>query len=171
MIINFSNIQRTLLSIFLIAFSIIAFSYNFNFLYEGYSDWSGSSDIYRVSQWQDLFVDFYYLDFLVGKELGGNTGLFVTPERYKISGDGFITGFIYDAGLLGVILTLLVIVKAIFSISVNIKVKICILGSLMLMLIINSGFEKLFIIFCYILAIGIVHGTNKHKKVKNSKYA
>ena len=132
---------------------------------------SGDSDIYRVSQWADLFVDFSYLDFLVGKELGGNTGLFVTLDKYKISGDGFITGFVYDAGLLGVVLTLLVIVKAIFSISVNTKVKICILGSLMLMLIINSGFEKLFIIFCYILAIGIVHGTNKHKKVKNSKYA
>jgi len=171
MVINFSNIKRILLSIFLIAASTIAFSYNFIFLYEGYSGWSGNSDVYRLSQWQELFVDFSYLDLLVGKELGGNTGLFVTPDRYKISGDGFITGFIYDAGLLGIILTLLIIAKAIFSISVNIKVKICILGSLMLMLIINSGFEKLFIIFCYILAIGIVHGTNKHKMVKDSKYA
>tara|TARA_B110000003_G_scaffold52928_1_gene52606 strand:- start:6539 stop:7774 length:1236 start_codon:yes stop_codon:yes gene_type:complete len=171
MIINFSNSRRLFLSIIFISFFIIAFSYNFIFLYEGYSSWSGNSDAYRVSQWKDLFVDFSYLDYLVGKELGGNTGLFVTGERYKISGDGFITGFIYDAGLIGILLTLLILVQAILSMSVNLKVKICIFGSLILMLIINSGFEKLFIIFCYILAIGIVHGTNRNKNLINSNYA
>lgn len=171
MVINFSNIRRILLSIFLILVSIIAFSYNFIFLYEGYSNWSGESDVYRISQWRDLFADFSILNFLVGKELGGNTGLFVTAERYKISGDGFITGFIYDAGLFGIILTILILLKAIFSMSVNTRTKICIFGSLMLMLIINSGFEKLFVIFCYMLSIGIVHGTNRYNYVKNSSRA
>ena len=171
MVINFSNINRIILSIILILTFIGTFSYNFIFLYEGYTNWSGDSDVYRVSQWKDLFENFSFFEFLIGKELGGNTGLFVTPDRYKISGDGFITGFLYDAGLFGITLILLILTKAVFSISANIKTKICIIGSLILMLIINSGFEKLFVIFCYILAIGIVHGTNQDKHIKNSEYA
>lgn len=164
--INFSNIKRIFLSILLITTFSIFFLYNFLFLYEGYLNWSGNSDVYRLSQWQDLFKDFTLIEYLVGKELGGNTGLFVTPERFKISGDGFVTGFVYDAGIIGISLTLLVLFKAIFNMSVSFKVKICIFGSLILMLVINSGFEKLFIIFCYILSLGIVHGTNKYKKIE-----
>ena len=165
--IDFSNLKRIFLSIVLITAFSIFFLYNFLFLYEGYLNWSGSSDIYRLSQWQDLFKDFILIEYLVGKELGGNTGLFVTPERFKISGDGFITGFVYDAGIIGIFLTLLVLSRAILNMSVSFKVKICIFGSLFLMLIINSGFEKLFIIFCYILSLGIVHGTNKYKEKLN----
>ena len=51
------------------------------------------------------------------------------------------------------------------------SVRICIFGSLILMLVINSGFEKLFVIMCYLISIGIVHGTNKEKFLKDSEYA
>ena len=120
------------------------------------------SDVKRIRSWQALFTDFTLSEYLVGRNLGGNTGLFFAGQQ-KISGDGFVTGFTYDAGLLIVLLLIGVFVDKVLSIPCNLRIKISIVGSLILMLSINSGFEKLFIDLAYILSIGIIYGSFKFK--------
>jgi hypothetical protein len=170
-LINFSNIKRSLLSIFLIASFIFLLAINFITLVQGYETGFGNSDVYRIISWLKLFENFTFIEYISGRELGGNTGLFLTDQKYKISGDGYITGFIYDAGLIGLGLTLLVIINGVLKINATLRVKFSILGSLILMLAINSGFEKLFIIFIYILSIGIIHGTNNQSYQTDHKNA
>jgi hypothetical protein len=138
---------------------------------QGYETGFGNSDVYRIISWLKLFENFTFIEYISGRELGGNTGLFLTDQKYKISGDGYITGFIYDAGLIGLGLTLLVIINGVLKINATLRVKFSILGSLILMLAINSGFEKLFIIFIYILSIGIIHGTNNQSYQTDHKNA
>ena len=160
------NVFNIAIKFVLINIAILLLLINIDFLIDLYKVWSGDSDIYRLSQWKSLFDGFSLGEYFVGKELGGNTGLFIDGSRYKISGDGFVTGFIYDAGIIGILAIIAVLISKVFSLHCNFKIKVSIIGSLMIMLIVNSGFEKLFMVMTYIISIVIISGTYKYKAIK-----
>ena len=160
------NVFNIAIKFVLINIAILLLLINIDFLIDLYKVWSGDSDIYRLSQWKSLFDGFSLGEYFVGKELGGNTGLFIDGSRYKISGDGFVTGFIYDAGIIGILVIIAVLISKVFSLHCNFKIKVSIIGSLMIMLIVNSGFEKLFIVMTYIISIVIIGGTYRYKAIK-----
>jgi len=169
-LISFKNIKRATLSFLLIIVPALLFIFNFEIIMEFYSGFN-ASDSQRLESWLLLFKNFTLLEFILGTGIGGNTGLFLSGES-KISGDGFVTGFTYDAGILTFLLLFSVIASRVLSIRSNWRVKISIIGSMLLMLIINSGFEKLFIVFSYVLSIAIVYGSNEYfleKKTNLSK--
>tara|TARA_Y100001936_G_scaffold237152_1_gene267380 strand:- start:928 stop:1395 length:468 start_codon:yes stop_codon:yes gene_type:complete len=139
---------------------LLLFVINFETIQEFYSDFN-ASDSQRLESWLLLFKNFTLLEFILGTGIGGNTGLFLSGEG-KISGDGFVTGFTYDAGILTFLLLFSVITSRVLSIRSNWRVKFSIIGSMFLMLVINSGFEKLFIVFSYVLSIAIVYGSKKY---------
>tara|TARA_B100002052_G_C15852987_1_gene586031 strand:+ start:555 stop:1778 length:1224 start_codon:yes stop_codon:yes gene_type:complete len=159
-VISFKNIKRTILSFMIIVVPLFLFIINFETIQEFYSDFN-ASDSQRLESWLLLFKNFTLLEFIVGTGIGGNTGLFLAGEG-KISGDGFVTGFTYDAGILTFLLLFSVIISRVLSIRSNWRVKVSIIGSMFLMLVINSGFEKLFIVFSYVLSIAIVYGSNNY---------
>lgn len=113
------------------------------------------SDEKRLASWAALFVDFTLLDLLGGRDLGGNTGFFLSGA--KISGDGFVTGFIYDAGIVATLLLLAVNYRRVLSIPCLFRIKLSLIVSLTTMLIINSGYEKLFVLTIFCVVIGILH--------------
>jgi len=157
-IISFKNLPRILLStVLLIGLPILLLVLNFESLVTFYSSGFGDSDLYRFQQWRLLYDNFSPLEYIVGRELGGNTGLFL-GATYKLSGDGFITGSLYDSGLLMVFLLIGFIVNTVFSIRCNFRIKLSIIGSLLVMMIANSGFEKLFMVMTYVISIAIIYG-------------
>lgn len=158
--ISIKSIPKLLLSLVFVAISTLYMIINIDPLFELVSSVAGDSDLYRLESWAALFKDFVFIEYFLGKELGGNTGLFI-GERYKISGDGFITGTIYDSGILMVVILLGFIANTIFSINCTWRIKFSIMGSLLVMLVINSGFEKLFTVMIYVISIAIIHGMNK----------
>ena len=160
------NVSIIAIKFVLITIAILLLLINIDFLTDLYKVWSGNSDAYRLSQWRDLFDGFSLGEYFVGTELGANTGLFIDGSRYKISGDGFVTGFIYDAGIIGILAIIAVLIYRVFSLHCNFKIKVSIIGSLMIMLIVNSGFEKLFMVMTYIISIVIISGTYKYKAIK-----
>ena len=113
------------------------------------------SDVRRVDNWNELFVDFSMIDYLLGTHLGANTGLFVFKGE-KISGDGFIFGLVYDIGIIGLALFLIFIGRVVNSVNINLSSKISIGLTFLLMLFVNSGFEKIFILAIYLFSIVIV---------------
>ena len=139
---------------------------NMDFLLDFYKGVAGESDTYRLSQWKALFVDFSLGEYFVGVGLGANTGLFLDGSRYKIAGDSFVLGFTHDAGIFGILAIIGVLIYKVSSMYCNFKIKVSIIGSLMLMLIINSGFEKLFIVMIYIISIAIISGFYKYKAIR-----
>jgi len=166
-VISFKNIPRIILSFtILLVPPAVLLMLNFDSLVNFYYSGFGDSDIYRLQSWIMLFDNFSILEYMTGRELGGNTGLFL-GETYKISGDGYITGTIYDAGLFMLFLLIGFIVKTVFSIQCSIKIKLSIIGSLLIMMIVNSGFEKLFIVMTYVISIAIIYGNYRLLQQKN----
>ena len=162
--ISFKNVPRILISVaLLISLPVFLLILNFESIVSFYHSGFGDSDLYRVQQWKLLYVNFSPLEYIVGRELGGNTGLFL-GETYKISGDGFITGSIYDAGLLMVLLLIGFIVNTVFSIQCSIRIKLSIIGSLLVMMIVNSGFEKLLMVMTYVISIAIIYGSFRYRE-------
>lgn len=115
----------------------------------------GLSDANRIDKWNNLFVDFSMIDYLFGTHLGANTGLFVFKGE-KISGDGFIFGLIYDIGIIGLALFLIFIGRVVNAVNINLSSKISIGLTFLLMLSVNSGTEKIFILAIYLFSIVIV---------------
>ena len=113
------------------------------------------SDVRRVDNWNELFVDFSMIDYLLGTHLGANTGLFVFKGE-KISGDGFIFGLVYDIGIIGLALFLIFIGRVVNAVNINLSSKISIGLTFLLMLSVNSGTEKIFILAIYLFSIVIV---------------
>ena len=127
-VISFKNVTRILISaVLLIGLPISLLVLNFESLVSFYQSGFGDSDLYRVQQWKLLYDNFSPLEYIVGRELGRNTGLFL-GETYKISGDGFITGSLYDSGLLMVFLLIGFIANTVFSIRCNVRIKLSIFG-------------------------------------------
>ena len=110
----------------------------------------GLSDANRIDKWNNLFVDFSMIDYLFGTHLGANTGLFVFKGE-KISGDGFIFGLIYDIGIIGLALFLIFIGRVVNAVNINLSSKISIGLTFLLMLSVNSGTEKIFILAIYLI--------------------
>ena len=163
-VISFKNVPRILISaVLLIGLPISLLVLNFESLVSFYQSGFGDSDLYRVQQWKLLYDDFSPLEYIVGRELGGNTGLFL-GETYKISGDGFITGSLYDSGLLIVFLLIGFIANTVFSIRCNVRIKLSIICSLLVMMIANSGFEKLFMVMTYVISISIIYGRFRYQE-------
>lgn len=162
-LINVNNTKKIILLVCLSTVVLLLLSSSLEFLVLNYALIAGDSDNYRVEQWRDLFQNFSFAEYLMGRNLGGNTGLFYGPE-HKISGDGFIMGFTYDAGIIGIVSLILVIFSRIFSCNCNLQIKISMIGSLLVMLAVNSGFEKLNIVLVYMLSIAIVSDAHRYRK-------
>lgn len=150
-------------------FSILCFSsilifigLNFDSIFNFWNELANNSDMKRIRSWFELFENVTWLQILIGVDLGGNSGIMM-PGVYKLSSDGFVTSFIYDAGLIIFIVFIVVIIRPIHIMRSNLRVKASIIFSFFLMLGINSGFEKLFIVMTYILSISIVCGLNNNK--------
>ena len=120
-----------------------------------FSTIQGLSDVHRVDNWNKLFVDFSMIDYLFGTHLGATTGLFVFGGG-KVSGDGFIFGLVYDIGIIGLALFLIFIGRVVNAVNINLSSKISIGLTFLLMLSVNSGTEKIFILAIYLFSIVIV---------------
>jgi hypothetical protein len=167
---SFKNTIRTILTITIISTLLLLMMINIDTIFELYEGFT-RSDQKRLGSWSSLFSDFTIVEFGVGRELGGNTGLFLIQSMWdsegKISGDGFLTGFLYDAGAIMLLLFIGVIMYRVFLIKCDFRTKISIIVSLMVMTAINSGVEKLFIAATYILSIGIIYGFNRWRDPSN----
>ena len=95
------------------------------------------------------------IDYLFGTHLGATTGLFVFGGG-KVSGDGFIFGLVYDIGIIGLALFLIFIGRVVNAVNINLSSKISIGLTFLLMLSVNSGTEKIFILAIYLFSIVIV---------------
>ena len=167
---SFKNTIRAILTITIISTLLLLMMINIDTIFELYDGFT-RSDQKRLGSWSSLFSDFTIVEFGVGRELGGNTGLFLIQSMWdsegKISGDGFLTGFLYDAGAIMLLLFIGVIMYRVFLIKCDFRTKISIIVSLMVMTAINSGVEKLFIAATYILSIGIIYGFNRWRDPSN----
>jgi hypothetical protein len=161
------NLKNFLLMTIFTFLIILLLIFNFESVVDFYYKVSGHSDLKRIQSWYDLFVNISLIEIFTGVTLGGNTGLFSAGVN-KISGDGFITGFTYDAGLVVLVMFLGIIIHRIYLIPCNLKIRFSIIFSFLLMLMINSGFEKLFVVMTYILAIFIVHSSHSYAKKNNT---
>ena len=123
---------------------------------DGYKLMVGESDVGRISGWISMFGNSSSLEILMGSNVGGNTGLF-TGGLTKVSGDGFIMGTINDFGIIGVITFYCLFVYSVFKLpNISPSVGISIVLTFMIMLFVNSGFEKLIVMLSYFVALLII---------------
>ena len=118
---------------------------NWAFVFETYTVMTGGSDVGRISSWRLILQDFNMLGAMVGYRAGANTGLFIEGAR-KITADGFLLSWYYDYGLVGLGLFLSLLWKAICETGITQVGRYAIFLSLMLMMFVNSGFDKMFIV-------------------------
>ncbi len=123
-----------------------------------YSMMVSYSDANRTEAWVNMFEGVNMLDLLMGSQVGQNTGLFLGDLEKNYSGDSFLLGTLNDFGLIGVILFVFVFTKFVFSfVGLKKSTKFGIFVSFILVLFINSGFEKLLVMLSYFLAIIIIN--------------
>ena len=121
----------------------VLFIDNWALIFGTYTDMIGSSDAGRVLSWRLILQDFNILGAILGYRSGANTGLFIEGAS-KITADGFLLSWYYDYGLVGLGLFLSLLWKAICETGIASVGRIAIFLALMLMLFVNSGFDKMF---------------------------
>ena len=139
----------------LTALIIVCLYLYFDYLVELNVLMSGRSDEYRLSSWNNLFSGMRAHEFIFGKGLGSSTGLFL-GDLLKNNGDGFIQGFIYDSGIFGICFFIVYFFSQILGLKVKIDIKLSVISTFFLMIFVNSGFDKLYIVFIYALTIGLI---------------
>ena len=159
------NYKELAVSFFILVVISLLLAFNMVSIIDFFSELANNSDAKRIQSWFDLFKNLSFFDVLIGVDLGGNSGI-MEKGIYKLSSDGFVTSFIYDAGLIAFILIFGVIVKPIYLMPARWRTKFSMIISLLIILVINSGFEKLFITMSYMASIAIVYGLSLHKAQK-----
>ena len=139
------------------AFLIVFFSLvvylvfsNLGLIIEYYGLMVGVSDEARLESWALFFKETKFLTALLGQEMGANTGLYFGSDG-KMTGDGFLLSWYYDFGIIGMVLLLALLWRSVLETKVDRLSRSCIFLSLLLMMTVNSGLEKIFILEIYFL--------------------
>ncbi len=162
MVFRFRMSHYFFLSILLIVLPFV----NFEVILDGYRDMIRFSDFARLEQWRLLAENLDLLTFFMGNQVGENTGLHTSGMR-TISGDSFLLGTLNDFGLIGLALFIASTIYAVRRFKLKKNHTMGILATLFLMLMVNSGFLKLTIMFSYVLALSILKGLNEDKPDKS----
>jgi len=104
---------------------------------------AGSSDIDRILGWNSLLSQLNFFSAVFGNEVGGNTGFYV-DDATKVSGDGAIFSHLFDYGIIGVILLILVYMSFIRRMVCNRYDFWFLSVALISIMFVNSGIEKIF---------------------------
>jgi hypothetical protein len=137
------------------AVSVFALYINWSAILEIYSDMIGGSDEGRVDSWRLILQDTVGLTSLLGQSSGANTGFFIQGAR-KITADGFLLAWYYDYGLVGLGLLMALLWKAVGEAGLNRLGHCSTFLALMLMMFVNSGFDKMFILIMYFVAFMVL---------------
>jgi len=119
-------------------------------LYDVYQQISEYSDTARIDGWNRMFYNLNPISVLLGYEVGANLGFFAFSEATKLSGDGFIFSWIYEYGLIGLFLLLLLLYKVVVN-SVYKNYHNMSFLVVLTFLFVNNGFEKFFLIIYFFL--------------------
>lgn len=131
-------------------------------LWETYDVMRGKSDIGRVDGWAKSVNHNEVLYHIFGMETGRNTGL-LTGGIDKLNADGYILAHYYDFGIIGVLLLTCILIRSFFITFENKYDALVYSFSFLLLLFINSGFDKIFIVtYLFMILVYI-----KNRKVRN----
>ena len=127
---------------------VCALYINWSAILETYFEMIGNSDVSRVDSWRLIIQDVNGLTSLVGQRSGANTGFFIQGAS-KITADGYLFSWYYDYGLIGLGFLLALIWKAVGEVGLNRVGHYSTFLALILMMFVNSGFDKMFIVIMY----------------------
>jgi len=131
---------------------IIVFYLNLNLILEQYKLMVGQSDSHRIESWVKIIENYNFFTLFMGQETGANTGFKLEGYR-KITADGFLLAWYYDFGIIGLVLFLALMWLAVLQTGLDLISCISIFIAIVLMMFVNSGFEKSFIIFIYFFTL------------------
>lgn len=140
--------KKSVYFLILSAVSVFALYINWSAILEIYFDMIGSSDQSRFDSWRLILQDADGLTSLLGQRSGANTGFFIQGAS-KITADGFLLSWYYDYGLVGLGLLMALLWKAVGEAGLNRLGHCSTFLALMLMMFVNSGFDKMFILIIY----------------------
>jgi hypothetical protein len=164
MIFNFKKSH----ALYLILLLLVGLTLDFDSIRDAYSVMIASSDASRIDSWVRISNNLGLLTVLVGNQVGQNTGL-LTGGMVSLSGDSFLLGTLNDFGLIGVLLFVGATWSSFQRFKFGLNVQLGMFTSFMLMLFINSGFEKLTVMFSYALVLAIIRGLHVDKPISGIK--
>ena len=152
-------VKKKVVSAFAISLITLVLAYYFaDVISDNYALMISNSDTGRVGGWKAMLGGSSALEFLLGSQVGQNTGLFLGGLTKNEGGDSFLIGTVNDYGIIGAILFVFVFSKLVFSFNIQKYSTILgIVGSFIVMTFVNSGFEKLVVMLSYMLALIIIN--------------
>lgn len=136
---------------------------SFSSIWETYDVMRGKSDNGRIDGWAKSINHNEVTYHMFGVETGRNTGL-LTGGVDKLNADGYILAHYYDFGIIGVLLLNCILIRSFIIAFENKYDGLAYSASFLLLLFINSGFDKIFIVtYLFMILIYI-----KNREVLNS---
>jgi len=133
----------------LATFGVITLYVNLPAILEVFNTMVGDSDKNRISSWLLIIQNADPLTSLLGQRTGANTGFYIDKEVRKITADSFLLAWFYDYGLLGLGMLMALLWRAVAEAQIKPLGHFAVFVAVLLMMFVNSGFDKTFIIVMY----------------------